>query len=281
MPETRQTAPAGPAVSRRLAAGERIREHHHDRAQLVYPASGLLAVTTRRGTWIAPPQRAAWIPAGTRHQHRSYGITDIRTLLFTEPAPANFTAHPVVIAVSPLLRELILVLAGPAQPPGPAGRRLEQVALDQLAESPEQPLHLPEPADQRLRAATALLTADPASNATLAVIGRRVGASERTLSRLFHAEFGMSFPRWRTQLRIHHALVSLARGATVTSTAITCGWANPASFIEVFRHAVGVTPGKYQAQLKAAVPVMTEAGNGDLTNAKAQLGSGQGMAPGL
>ncbi len=250
MPESRQPALAGPAASRRLAAGENVAEHHHDRAQLVYPASGLLAVTTERGTWIAPPQRAVLIPAAVRHQHRSYGLTDMRTVLFQQAPPARSTGRPAVIAVSPLLRELILTLSAPTRQPAPARRRLEHVALDQLAESAEQPLHLPQPTDQRLQAATALITGDLASNATLAEIGHRVGASERTLSRLFRDEFAMTFPQWRTQLRIHHALVLLARGATVTSTAIACGWANPTSFIDAFRHAVGTTPAVYQAQLR-------------------------------
>ncbi len=252
MPETSQAQPIHRAGGRRLAVGERIEVHHHDRPQLVYPASGLLAVTTDGGTWMAPPQRAVWIPAGVRHQHRSYGYTDMRTLLFPESASAHGRPQPMVVAVSPLLRELILALSGETQRPVAARRRLERVTTDQLAESPEQPLHLPEPADDRLRAVTSLITADPASGATLARLGRQVGASERTLSRLFRAELHMGFQQWRTQLRLHQALVALAQGSTVTSTATACGWANPTSFIEAFSHAVGQTPGRYQAQLRAA-----------------------------
>jgi AraC-like DNA-binding protein len=250
MPETRQSRSVSRAVGRRLAVGETIQAHRHDLAQLVYPVSGLLAVTTERGTWMAPPQRAVWIPAAVRHQHRSYGITDMRALLFSESPPPGFDRQPIVVAVSALLRELILALSGQARRPAAQRRRLEQVTLDQLAESPERPLHLPQPADDRLQAVTALITADPATHATLAELGRSVGASERTLSRLFHSELGMSFHQWRTQLRLHHALVALAQGATVTSTAIACGWANPTSFIEAFRKAVGQTPGRYLAQLR-------------------------------
>ncbi|MFJ6850483.1 helix-turn-helix domain-containing protein [Streptomyces sp. NPDC091271] len=39
---------------------------------------------------------------------------------------------------------------------------------------------------------------------SLGRLGHEVGASERTLSRLFQQETGMSFPQWRTQLRVHH-----------------------------------------------------------------------------
>lgn len=72
-----------------------------------------------------------------------------------------------------------------------------------------------------------------------------VGASERTLSRLFRQEAGMSFPQWRTQFRLQHALVLLADRTPVTNTALASGWSNPSAFIETFRRSFGVTPGKF------------------------------------
>ncbi|MEV5718032.1 AraC family transcriptional regulator [Amycolatopsis mediterranei] len=130
-----------------------------------------------------------------------------------------------------------------------AHRRLRAVVIDELACPPEQALHLPEPRDDRLRTATDLLHAEPARTTTLAELGRAAGASERTLNRLFQAELGMSFLRWRTILRIHHALVHLTEGRSVTDTAMACGWSNPSSFIDAFTEVVGRTPGRYQAGL--------------------------------
>lgn len=132
--------------------------------------------------------------------------------------------------------------------PGAYGRLLS-VVIDELVITPEQSLHLPEPRDDRLRTVTGLLHADPAQGTTLTELGRTAGASERTLSRLFHAELGMSFHRWRTVLRIHHALVHLTDGRSVTGTAMACGWSNPSSFIDAFTEVVGQTPGRYQAGL--------------------------------
>lgn len=60
----------------------------------------------------------------------------------------------------------------------------------------------------------------------------------------------MSFHRWRTVLRIQHALIDLTNGLSVTDTAIGCGWSNPTSFIEAFTAIVGQTPGRYQAGLR-------------------------------
>jgi AraC-like DNA-binding protein len=59
----------------------------------------------------------------------------------------------------------------------------------------------------------------------------------------------MTFPQWRAQLRLQHALLSLATGASVTGTATTCGYASLSAFIAAFRDAFGSTPAAYQRQL--------------------------------
>jgi transcriptional regulator GlxA family with amidase domain len=148
------------------------------------------------------------------------------------------------------MRELLLTLTGPRELDPAVRDRFIQVAVDELVEAPELPLHLPEPSDDRLRAITDLLHADPANTATLAELGKVVGASDRNLSRLFHSELKMSFRQWRIQLRIHHALVLLAAGHTITDTALACGWSNPSTFIEVFSDVLGQTPGRYQAEFR-------------------------------
>jgi quercetin dioxygenase-like cupin family protein len=38
--------------------------HFHDRDQIVYASRGVMTVQTEAGTWVVPPQRAVWIPAG-------------------------------------------------------------------------------------------------------------------------------------------------------------------------------------------------------------------------
>ena len=223
--------------------------HYHDVQQLVYPSSGVLAISAAAGTWIVPPQRAVWIPAGVPHAHRAHGPTQMRTLAFPPAArvDSQLPESPAVLAVSPLLREIIVALTSDDGPPYTAPQRenMERVALDQLRRVGQLPVRLPALADDRLRAVAAFLRADPADERTLAEFGMVVGASERTLSRLFRQEAGMSFPQWRTQFRLQRALVLLADGTPVTTTALACGWSNPSAFIETFRRAFGATPGKF------------------------------------
>ncbi|MEU0649693.1 MULTISPECIES: helix-turn-helix domain-containing protein [Streptomyces phaeochromogenes group] len=257
MPKDRQpsTVPAAseeatPQGAGWLPHGYQLDPHSHVQGQVVYAAAGALATATERGTWVAPANRVTWTPPHFAHSHRFYGQTDVRVLTVPLDLCGELVEHPSVFAVSPLLREALLALTDrPERRPG-AHRRLLTVIVDELADAAEQSLHLPEASDDRLRAATALLHEDPARPATLAELGRMVGASERTLSRLFHTELSMSFHRWRTTLRIHHALAHLTEGMSVTETAVACGWSNPSSFIDAFTEVVGQTPGRYQADLR-------------------------------
>jgi AraC-like DNA-binding protein len=238
-------SPVAPTRAQRLTAGDRIDAHRHDDHQIVYAGSGVLAVTTAAGTWFAPGTRAIWIPAGTVHSHRAHGHLDLHLVgLPADDNPLGLDA-PTVLAVGPLLRELILAYTRDPADDSPERHRLLGVLRDRLRASPHQPLRLPAPADPRLAAVCALVHADPADPRTLAALGAATGASERTLSRLFRAEFGMTFPQWRTQSRLYHALRMLADDIPVTAVAHRCGWSSASAFIDVFRRSFGYTPGTH------------------------------------
>ncbi|WP_227980457.1 helix-turn-helix transcriptional regulator [Nocardia spumae] len=234
-------------------SGETSTVQTHTRGHLVYAATGVLAVHTERGTSVVPANRIAWTPAGFPHYHRAHGDTDIR-IVFLAPALARLVPdHPAVFLASDLAREVLLALTGPRNyddaVPGysrTARTRLHRVLVDELRDADEQPLQLPEPQDDRLQAIARRLHETPADNATLAELGKTIGASTRTLSRLFRDELGMTFYEWRTQLRIYHALVLLADGHDTTRTAYACGWSNPSGFIAAFTGIIGTTPGRYR-----------------------------------
>lgn len=234
-------------------SGETSPAQTHARGHLVYAARGVLSVHTERGTSIVPANRVAWTPAGFTHRHRAHGHTDMRIVFLPASLARLVPDHPAVFEASDLARELLLTLTGPRNYE-PTARdvdraalaRVRRVLVDELHEAHEQPLHLPEPHDDRLRAIAGTLYENPADNSSLAELGRATGASARTLSRLFHNELGMTFYEWRAQLRIYHALVLLADGHDTTHVAHACGWANPSHFIAVFTELVGTTPGRHR-----------------------------------
>ena len=75
MSRTRQTPFTDPAefsdnprpvvtLANDYPSGYEIEPHRHARAQLVYAAQGVMTVTVAAGSWVVPPQRAVWMPAG-------------------------------------------------------------------------------------------------------------------------------------------------------------------------------------------------------------------------
>jgi AraC-like DNA-binding protein len=238
-----QIIPSSPI--RMLTHLERIDRHRHDGHQLIYPRRGVLRVFTASGVWVVPPSQGVWIPAGTDHAHRACGTTEMRAILFATDGPGPFLEHPTVLAFTPLLREAVTCLTDDAELEAGTRGHLERVVLDLLrsVEAPQR--FLPALPDPRLREVVALLEDAPGDRRTLAELGAAVGASERTLSRLFREHAGMTFARWRGQFRLHHALVLLAEGHQVTRIAGACGYASPSAFIGAFREAFGFTPGEY------------------------------------
>jgi AraC-like DNA-binding protein len=226
-------------------AGEVIDRHQHDYHQLLYVSAGVLAVQTGEASWVASSARAMWIPAGTWHQHRVHGHSSVHTLGFAAPDVLLKSREPVVVAVDALVRELIIACSEPSLPP-PEARHLRAVLRDRLRRALVEPLTLPTPSNSLLRQACELVTGDLRQPRTAAWLARRIGVSERTLARLFRSEFGMTYPQWRTTVRVFHAMVLLAEGATVSETGRQCGWATTSAFIDSFGSTMGQTPGSYR-----------------------------------
>jgi AraC-like DNA-binding protein len=239
--------PVAPTETVSHAGGDVIDRHRHDDHQLIYVSSGVLAITTGHGSWVAANDRALWVPARTWHEHRFYGHAEFHTVGFPADRPAPLPAEsPTVVAVDALLRELLVALTSAALSPAEA-RHVQAVVRDRLDRVTTQPVSLPVPRDPRLADACRVAESDLRRPRTLAGLAREVNTSERTLSRLFQSEFGMTYPQWRTRARIFAAMIALAGGATVTDTAHTCGWATTSAFVDTFRRAMGTTPGAHRA----------------------------------
>jgi AraC-like DNA-binding protein len=238
------------AMAKDFPDGNRVAPHLHRRAQLVFAAQGVMVVSTEQGTWVVPPNRAVWMPAATLHAIRSWGDVAMRTLYIRADAAAALPQKCCVIAVSPLLRELILravelpLLYDEAGPDA----RVMALILDEIRALPVLPLHLPWPADARLQRLCAAIQEDPAGARTLEHWAASVGASSRTLARLLRKETGMSFGAWRQQVRLIDALGRLATGQKVTAVALDLGYQSPSAFTSMFRRALGQAPTRYFAE---------------------------------
>jgi AraC-like DNA-binding protein len=221
--------------------------HVHDWDQLTYAASGVLRVDTRDFTWLVPPHRAVWVPAGVEHAEHMFAPVSVRTLYFAPRLARALPRTCEAVNISNLLRELILHASrvGALDRKVPSQARTIGVLLDEMAAVSTIPLQLPLPRDARaLRVANALRDA-PDEGAPVATLARRAGASRRTIERLFLAETGMTIGDWRRRLRLLHAVRTLAEGGGVTDAALAVGYTSVSAFIAAFRKTFGTTPGRY------------------------------------
>ena len=266
---TRRSFPAlsperfAPTAERPLRAKSRLLEHladiqphRHDWAQLVFSMTGAVRVSTEASTYIVPPSRAVWIPAGLVHAVTAIEQCDLRAL-YLGPELLGGPAWQVgrVLEVSPLLRELVQALPAtpdpvPAEHPDDAERRqgIEQLLLLELKRARPLALGVALPRDARLRRLCEAMLREPGRHAGLEEWAAEAGASARTLSRLFREQLGTSFAQWRSQLLLAHALTLAARGRPMSHIASELGYASASAFSAMVTRTVGMPPSRFFAE---------------------------------
>jgi AraC-like DNA-binding protein len=227
-------------------AGHDTGWHSHPRAQLLHAVAGVFRVATERALFIVPPGTGLWVPAHTRHDSRMPRGLVMRGLFLREDAARAGPDAVTVVAISPLLRELIL--AACEQPvmwdeDGPV-RHVVALALHEIGHAATRPISVPASRDPRLQHVTDALLTDPADPRGLEEFAEMAGASARTLARLFRRETGMSFQVWRRQLRLTEGLAALAQGEAPARVAAAIGYSSGPAFGAAFRSVFGTTPGR-------------------------------------
>ncbi len=221
--------------------------HAHDWDQLTYAAAGVMRVETADATWTVPPHCAVWVPAGVSHSEQMHAPVSVRTLYFAPRLAKALPRACRTVNIPALLRELILHVSrrGALDRRNRSDADLIGVLLDQLSGVTAAPLQLPLPRDARALRFAALVQNKPGDRSSIAAVARRVGASRRTLERLFLTEAGMRVGDWRRRARLLFAVRRLAEGESVGNAASESGYASVSAFVAVFRKTFGTTPGKY------------------------------------
>lgn len=239
------------ALSWDFPHGHVIPDHFHQEDQLVYACRGVMTVRTGDGTWVVPAQRAVWIPARTRHSIVMAGAVSMRTLYLRTGLVRSLPRNCCVVNISPLLQELILHACHfrNLRRRSKIHAHLIDFIVDQLHTAKAIPLQLPIPSDPRAARVAALLQNDVSYAGALRRVCKEVGASKRTIERLFQQETHLSLGKWRQQLRLMRSLQLLAAGEKITHATLEAGYSTPSAFIAMFRKALGTTPGRYFANV--------------------------------
>jgi AraC-like DNA-binding protein len=233
--------------------------HFHDVHEIEYACRGIVEVKTEAGHYLLPPHQAAWIPARLQHQTTLNAGVQTLAVLF-EPRLVPAAGDRVrIIAVSALLREMMLYSVRWPMSRVESGveadsffRALGHVVADALDD--EKPLNLPVSADPVVTAATNY-THTHLDRVTISDVTRAVGVSERTLRRIFNTHLGMSWRSYLLRARVLRSMALLAESdRSILEVSIAVGFDDAGAFARSFARHCGETPSAYKRRISGAAP---------------------------
>lgn len=231
---------------RTLPINGHVATHAHEWAQLACTLRGAMRLRAGPTTWIVPPTRAVWIPPRVEHEVNLIGEVELRTVYVDASAAPRGLSTCDVIDVSSLMRELVEALAAVDRRANALRYELlSRLLLEEIRTAPTLSLDLRLPNDRRLRALCEALLDDPGDSSGLEEWAPRVGASARTLARLFQQELGMSFGQWRQRVRLAHAAALVSVGQPLSTVAASLGYESASAFSAMFKRALGRSPREF------------------------------------
>ena len=241
-----------------------ILPHTHAWAQLAISTGGVIRVSLPNATYIVPPHRAVWVPAGVQHAVTLVETARLYTLYFLPEAYGggaqaqwmNDAAWQEcrVMEASPLLRALVVEMdvGSDLVTPLPADvqereRHLSALVCDEIRRAPVIHLGVRLPQDKRLKNLCEAVLEDPTRHETLEQWVQDTGASLRTVARLFRSELGCTFTQWRQQVVLSQAVALAAGKLPIAQIAAELGY-TPSAFSALVRRTVGMSAAAFLGQ---------------------------------
>lgn len=222
--------------------------HTHPWNQVIFPLTGLLQTSIENNSFIVPHNSLLYIPANTTH--KSIAITNTQFLaIYLKPnCVVNYGYKLKLGLVTPFLKELILLLFAEKRTKYTenAITNLLTVLRDQIELTDKYDIPILIPSDRRLLSIFTQLQKQPDLKLTLADWAIKVGASERTLSRICVKEFKQSFSLWRQNVRLVLSLQLLEKNISILEVAMSLGYKSDSSYIYAFKRLFLQTPSKYR-----------------------------------
>ena len=237
-----------------------IEAHAHVKGQFLYCEGGLVHVVTDQQTFFLPARHYMWIAPGVTHSiHPGSDGVVMRNLYFPpEAGEQEFYSRTAIYPVNELLLQMILFSNRWNRDLDTADTASCRFALALKAILPEisrfsLPLALPYARNERLAQVIAFMDANMGEQIVFPALARKFGFSERSLSRLFQGEVGMSFIQYLTLQRIMQALkLLLVDNMSVKEVAANVGYNSAPTFSTTFLKIVGIRPSDY-VQMKGGV----------------------------
>lgn len=220
---------------------------HKTKSQLLYAPSGCMTVTTSDRQLVLPPFRMLWIPAHEVHRVNFRNIVAYRSIYFDENYSRRYMKHGLkVLHVNALLKEIIERICSWEW----SGLRQDQTNLlkvfwDELSKATEEKLELTMPQDKRFTKIAEEWTLRESMPPMLKNLAEKTGAVEKTISRIFKKETGLSYQDWRQQWRLQRSIELLVEGNSIGEVSHILDFSSDSAFIEFFKKQTGSTPLQY------------------------------------
>ncbi|WP_341663171.1 helix-turn-helix transcriptional regulator [Vibrio sp.] len=244
------TQPDSPVLVRtiEMAKGYVDEMHSHNWHQIIFPIKGLLQTQSGNYQYLLPHTSALFVPATLNHESIALSNTTFIGIYINPDLSRVHTNKLRTLYLTPFLKQLLQEIRRTHSYKHSEDKmiRLLDVLHDQIYADEVVTFQLLLPQDRRLRFIFNQLSERPDLDWSLKTWGERVGASDRTLSRLFFKEFNTSFPRWRQHLRLIYSLPLLDQGFPIQVIADKVGYKNDSSYIKAFKSYFDLTPQQFR-----------------------------------
>ncbi|PRC91999.1 AraC family transcriptional regulator [Solimicrobium silvestre] len=231
---------------------------------LLFASVGAFHVDSADRTWLLPPYRAALIQANAPVRIWSTAPAVSSSVLFASDLTPTSTLASMpaldcqVFRVSTLLHQMINYATQwdvDKAALDPASQSFFQALAHVVgtASAETENLWFPRARSSDLERAIAFTLETLKEETAFSEVARVAIVSERTLSRRFLDELGMSWIEFVQRARIVRATEGLVMGdASIAELAYTWGFSSASSFAQKFRQLMGETPTQYRQRLRAA-----------------------------
>jgi AraC-like DNA-binding protein/quercetin dioxygenase-like cupin family protein len=234
-------------VAETYPADHVVPSHQHGRAHLLYAAEGVMRVQASTGQWLVPPTAAVWLRPNVEHRLVMHTPVRVYGIFVDVEAAGGLPSMDGVLHVSALLKALIAELARPIAVRSDSRREalLTSLFLEELGSQRPLPFHLPWPVDGPVQQVCEALVRDPAHLFSADDWAASLAMSSKTFQRRFRNGTGMTFGRWRQQLRLMSSVTTLLGGAPITQVALNSGYESHSAYAVAFKKHFGVPPSKF------------------------------------
>lgn len=220
--------------------------HQHDyHTQILYAPSGCMTLVSDKVQVVLPPSKLLIIPPKVRHRVTFRNVVAYRSIYIRDrdfELPSMIT----VLSVNSLFREVIeRICYWEWKEYSNENINLLKVFWDEFNSSTISNYSLSIPNDYRIKDVIEKYLLHEEIPPFLNELAQQVGASEKTISRIFKKETGMSYQNWRLQWRLFRAIELLAEQKTIGEITDELNFSSDSAFIDFFKKQTGVTPNKY------------------------------------